>query len=85
MLDPTAASHLSGDGGGSGRAGASFVPKEGGGEASPKITQRVYRKACRPNGSPNHNTNFTNGYGKEKVYTVLESEYASMKHQHSIA
>jgi hypothetical protein len=39
----------------------------------------------KPNGSPNHNTNFTKGYGKEKVYTVLESEYASMKHQHSIA
>ena len=32
-----------------------------------------------------HNTNFTYRYGKERVYTVLESEYASMKHQHSIA
>ena len=28
---------------------------------------------------------FTSGYEKEKVCTVLESEYASMKHQHSIA
>ena len=32
-----------------------------------------------------HNTNFASGYEKEKVYAVLESEYASMKHQHSIA
>jgi len=46
--------------------------------------------AVKPNGSPSHNmvttlVNFTKGYGKEKVYTVVESEYASMKHQHSIA
>ena len=39
----------------------------------------------QPNGPPTDNTNFASGYEKEKKYTVLESEYASMKHQLSIA